>query len=159
MFKKISLISVIILFSILSANAQAFKKGKLGINAGGTVLIIGDITPGVHLSVDIGIIKINKKLVVGVGAASDVNFIDPDIIGYHAGLRATLHYGDRNAKTYDIYGGLGLGLPFYEEHGYAYPFYFNQFIGARILFTKRFGFFGEVGLGSTNIRLGFTVII
>ena len=159
MFKKLGLVSIIILFSIFSTNAQAFRKGKLAINAGGTVLLIGDITPGVHMSADYGIIKINKKFVVGVGAASDVNFVNPGIIGYHAAIRATLHYGNRNARDYDIYGGLGLGLPFYEEHNYAYPFYFNQFIGGRFLFSKRFGFFGEVGLGSTNVRLGFTVII
>ena len=74
-------------------------------------------------------------------------------------MRATLHYGNRNARTYDIYGGLGLGLPFFEEHTLAYPFYFNQFVGVRFLITKRFGIFGEAGLGTTNFRFGLTAVL
>lgn len=159
MLKKNLLFCFVLLISIINADAQAFRPGKVAVNAGGAVLILGELTPGAHLSAEVGIMKIKKKFAIGIGAETDITFIDPEIIGYHAGLRTALHYGDRNARNLDIYGGIGLGIPFYDEHSFVNPVFLNVFAGLRVLFTKRFGFFGELGLGATNARLGLTVII
>lgn len=160
MAKKIIYSLIIILtVSVISVNAQAFKEGKLAINAGGSVLLIGNITPGANMSVEYGIVKISKKFTFAAGLEGELLLIDPDIMGYHAGIRTTLHWGTRDTRSHDVYGGMSLGLPLYDEHNYAYPVYFNQFIGVRFVFKKRYGFFGEVGLGSTNIRAGISVIL
>lgn len=147
------------IISCTSLNAQAFQKGKLAVNAGGSVLLIGNITPGANLSLEYGIVKISKKLTFAAGIEAEVLFIDPDILGYHGGVRTTLHWGTRDTRSHDVYGGLSLGLPLYDEHNYAYPVYFNQFLGVRFLFKRRYGVFAEAGLGSTNIRAGLSVIL
>lgn len=159
MIKKITLFCFVILISTVNADAQAFRPGKVAINAGGTVLIIGELTPGAHLSAEIGVVQFKRKFTIGIGADTDINFVDPEITGYHFGLRTALHYGDRNARNLDIYGGVGLGMPLFDEHNFVYPVFFNAFVGGRVLLTKRLGFFGELAMGATNARLGFTVII
>ena len=64
MFKKIGFIFIILSVGIFSAEAQAFRLGKVAVNAGGTVLVIGDVTPGVHLSVDVPVIKLHPMLIL-----------------------------------------------------------------------------------------------
>jgi len=159
MLKKIILFGSVLLLSIVITNAQAFRPYKVAINAGGSVLMIGEITPATHFSAEISVLKFKSKFGIGIGADADITFIDPDILGYHAGLRASLHYGDRNQRTHDIYGGIGLGMPFYDEHIFVNTVFFNAFAGGRILVTKRIGFFGEVAMGAVNARLGLSIII
>ena len=154
MIKK-TLLTVSVMFCILTVNAQAFSKGSICLNLGLGFGFIGDLTPAAHFSGEIGVIPVSNVGIVSFGGNADINVADFSDVKTHLAFRAAFHLGFLDTKKFDIYAGIGSGIRLYDH---PVPVYFDEFVGARMMIKTNFGLFIETGYGATSIKGGITWI-
>ena len=157
MFKKIVL-TLVVVFSILTVNAQAFSKGNIGLNLGLGFGFIGDLTPAGHFSAEIGVIPVGKAGTVSFGGNVDFNVYDFTQLRTHVAFRSAFHLGFLNTRKLDIYAGIASGIRLYD-HVYAQPVYFDEFVGLRLKIKRNMGLFFEAGYGVTSLKGGICWIL
>ena len=178
---KILLSTILVLGALISANAQ-FEKGShvanLGIGLGNALYSGGGYSssiPPISLSYEVGVVDgIFDKATLGIGGYGAYTSAKYGYSGYEwkytnivIGVRGALHYP--LVEKLDTYAGLMLGYdivsvsePSGFEGGYSATgstFILPGFVGARYLFTEKFGGFAELGWGIAYLTLGVTLKI
>jgi len=140
---------------------------------------IGGIIPSINFSGEVGVIPTGDIGIVSFGGEAEYKLSIYD--GYYNnytyhqlsfGGRAAWHLHFFNNPKYDLYAGVALGLyiynDYYSEYDYAKNNYVDisdphtspyvaEFVGARIMMSESFGFFGEFGYGNISfMKLGVT---
>lgn len=176
--KKIVIFIAIAMYSLVSVNAQeVLNKGDKAFNLGlGIPYWGGDIIPSINFSGEVGVIPTGDIGIVSFGGEAEYKLSIYD--GYYNnytyhqlsfGGRAAWHLHFFNNPKYDLYAGVGIGVHIYNTYDnydinkqeyiaspHIYP-YAQEFVGARIMMSESFGFFGEIGYGSISfMKLGVT---
>jgi hypothetical protein len=182
------LLAVIFVTNIAFANAQAFKKGDLDINAGiGLGYTYGFYSgasswPLLYVSGEKGVTDIENIGTVSVGAL--IAFKHISVSGYgtdenwswndlYVGGRGALHFSGLKVDKLDVYGGASLGLRFYSYPTAVYnggfdftienkthtALFFGLFGGGKYYVTDKIALFGELGWDVAWLKLGVTIKI
>ena len=156
--RKLILVTALITLTFLSYS-QVFDKGNIAFNLGiGIDLFSTDITPAGHFSGEIGVIPISNVGVISFGGNVDANIVDFDNVHTHLAFRTAFHFNFIKTERFDIYAGVGSGLRLYDHNANS-ALYFDEFIGARMLLTQRFGLFLEAGYGATAAKFGICWVL
>jgi hypothetical protein len=177
--KRISLLALFVICAGGLMQAQAFRKGDAAINFGfgvGYTYDNGAGLPGILLSGEKGISDIEDVGVLSIGGIAGFKHASSNNYGpdwswndFFIGGRGILHMDLFNDNTIDTYGGMSLGLRFYNNP----EFHENQrsvltntvgplfglFFGGRYFFTPKAAVFGEMGYDITWLKFGLTVKI
>ncbi len=181
--KKIVIFIAIAMYSLVSVNAQeVLNKGDKAFNLGLGIPYIGGIIPSINFSGEVGVIPTGDIGIVSFGGEAEYklsvwksySYYDNSdkIYTYHQlgfGGRAAWHLHFFNNPKYDLYAGVGIGVHIYNTYDnydinkqeyiaspHIYP-YAQEFVGARIMMSESFGFFGEIGYGNISfMKLGVT---
>lgn len=191
--KKLNLLLIVALSSLTvfgqnkggsSSGSDAFGVGTNvvtgGIGIGGTLVSLGNASPGISVSYERGIWEAGPG-VISLGAyvgykSYSYNYTD---FGYAAsekwnytivGARGAWHWTGSGVPNLDLYGGVmlsydALSWSYSDNSGttvYSGPSYGNSvtltpFAGARYYFSNHIGVYGELGTGVFVLNLGLAV--
>jgi hypothetical protein len=177
MFKKLFIITSVLLLSISLSNAQqAFKKGDACINLGiglGSPYDYGYNTvglPSFNAAFEYGIVDIPKVGVITAGAFTDFRYTWYKYDKYKytwtyttIAARAAFHLAFLKTSKFDVYGGLMTGIRHevgkYDDgivDNYSdNVFTTDVFVGGKIMFSPKVGAFAEAGYGVSFLKIGF----
>ncbi len=174
--KKIALLIVFGVFAFTLNAQKIMEKGDVMINAGIGELSSYGLIPSINASVEFGVIPTGDVGIVTFGGitAFQLGYDSYYLYGYPDesytytvfvfGGRASWHLQTFESDKWDVYAGAGLGVKMksgYEVYGYKYDswtgVYGESYVGGRMMFTKSFGLFGEVGYGTLSaVKFGVT---
>jgi hypothetical protein len=180
MIKKLFILTSAIFFAFNVSNAQqAFNKGNACLNLGiglGSPYDFGVSAvplPSFNAAFEYGVYEIPKIGVITVGGFFDIRHTWHDRSGYKftwtystIAARAAFHLAFLKTSKFDVYGGLMTGLrheSFKDSNGVVDNTSDNYlstdaFVGGKIMFSKKFGVFGEAGYGTSYLKLGITLM-
>lgn len=183
MLKKISLLVAIIVFACTNITAQnlTIEPGQnfahAGVGFGGFGYTNASFFPAIGVSYDrmlmpeIGPGYISVGGAVGFKSATykynigNENFKDR-WTNIFVGARALYHWDVLNQDKYDVYGGLVLGIRYYNysydglgldvSANQIYP-WVGGVIGAQYFFTRNIGAYAEIGYSISYLNLGVSI--
>ena len=185
--KKVVLIIALAITTFMSVNGQeVLNKGDKMFNLGLGLASRYGFIPSVVFSGEVGAIPTGDVGIVTFGGEAEYKLEVWSISNYWysdagiknhlaAGFRAAWHLHVFNNPKYDLYAGLSGGFRmvsrnsnwiewsyekgYYTDYSNYYGGYQTVFVGARIMTSDNFGFFGEVASGWNSmsyLRVGMT---
>jgi len=185
--RKTVLLVVIAMFTFLSVNGQeVLNKGDKMMNLGLGLASKYGFIPSINFSGEIGVIPTGDIGIVSFGGEAEYKmstwsisnfwYTDAGIShNFAAGGRAAWHLHVFNNPKYDLYAGASIGFKmrthdnnwidwsaskgYYTEYSNYTGIYQTIFVGARIMTSDNFGFFGEIADGYHSIsyfKIGMT---
>ena len=179
MFKKIIFLFIAITFFVSATEAQkAFNNGdaalNIGVGLGSPYNFAPGVTafPSINTSFEYGIIEIPKIGVISAGVFAafkhsyDKYDTYKDTYNYTTiATRGAFHLGFLKTSKFDVYGGVIIGIThkvYVDELSTQNSYTRNDlvldvFAGGRIMFSKKFGVFAELGYGISFLKAGVTL--
>lgn len=159
--KKLLLLSVLAAFVFVAkAQEPLFVKGDKLVNLG---IGLGYYT-SISASLDYGIADgIAEKGSIGVGPYLGIGRYfgwgygwgySSGYTVFSGGARGTFHYPF--IEKLDTYGGIAMGLNFYNFSGFGIDPDFGFFVGANYMLTEKLRVFGELGAGVSYLSAGIS---
>ncbi len=170
--KKLFMFMAVMAATVVGASAQSFAKGDNVIAA--TVGFGGGYGLPVALSYEVGIVDINEKMAIGVGATVGYGS-DKESVDYGNGysgkwkntnvlVGATGNYHYTGVDKFDFYGGIFLGYDVASckwEGDFDAPvsasasaFLVGLNVGARYYFADSWAATAVAGFGISNLAVG-----
>ena len=180
MLKKLFSLSLL-MFAVLSLSygQQAFHKTDKALNLGiglgsGYYSSLNNLVaiPSFNASFETGVYEIPDVGVITAGGFLGFRHTWNNSYGYRVtynntvvAARGAFHLSMLNTSKFDVYGGIVSGfrissynsnIPGYVGDNDVY-FVHDLFVGGRIMMSKTFGFFAEVGYGISYLKAGVTL--
>ena len=159
----------VLLIGFVSFGLQAqhvANKGDVFLNLGiGAPNYSYGLIPTINFSGEVAVIPTGDIGIVSFGGIAEIQFADYDHyynnnkskngVIFLIGPRGTWHLQVFESDKWDVYGGAGFGIVVKDKYdndeykAHVGP-YGEIFVGGRMMFSKGFGLFGELGGGTRS---------
>ena len=162
--RKILTVLLISLASIAMQGQHVFNKGDVMFNIGVGAPYQYGLVPTINASGEVGVIPTGDIGIVSFGGLAEIQFAQYTNPNYDLnrpifiiGPRGTWHLQVFESDVWDVYGGVGFGLKFWNkwnngnrDYDSSIGPYGEIFFGGRWMFSPGVGLFAEVGGGTRS---------